>query len=261
MTTHTPTDEQERAIAQVNDFLIDSDRKSFTLTGAAGTGKSTMLQFLSDLGREAMICAPTNKATNVLRSKGFKKATTLDRVLNKSVYVPVERDPTAEEISFCERHNIEVPRVVTEDTYAKIDNSAEGLVVICDESSMTNGDESARLINLYSKVIFVGDNFQLTPIDGEAWFQTIEPDVTLKEIVRTAALSEITQIVNLIRRRSPEWKKTAWRKEVSLIHQNDFDAVEVALKAADIVIAHKNMGIIYLTPSAYSAIFLDINKG
>jgi tRNA(Met) C34 N-acetyltransferase TmcA len=197
----TPTADQARAITEIELFLTDPDRKSFTITGAAGTGKTTMLRFLSDLGRKPVICAPTNKATNVLRSKGFKKATTLDRVLNKSVYVPVSRAPTAEELNYYERHQIEAPSAIIEDTYEKVDSEDAGLLVICDEASMTNIDECARLIDLYSKVIFVGDSFQLTPVEGEAWFQVIEPDVTLTEIVRTAALSEVTQIVNLMRHR------------------------------------------------------------
>jgi len=116
-------------------------------------------------------------------------------------------------------------------------------VVIVDESSMTNEDEYARLIALYAKVIFIGDVFQLPPVDGKSWFQEIDPDVTLTEIVRTGALSEITLIANLIRRKSPEWKKTDWHKEVTILRNNDFEndeAIEAALKNADIVLAHKN---------------------
>lgn len=238
---YTPTCDQARAIRLIQIFLDDPDRRSFTLTGAAGTGKTTLLQIITASIENAVVCAPTNKATIVLRTKGFKKATTMDRVLNKTSYVPVSRPPTEEEIAFFKENRIEIPKFIIEDTYEKVDNQQPGLVVIVDESSMTNEDECARLIALYSKVIFVGDVFQLPPVDGKQWFQDIGPDVTLNEIVRTGALSEITQIANLIRRKSPEWKKTDWHNEVTIIRNNDWDAVEAALKGADIVLAHKNV--------------------
>ena len=101
-------------------------------------------------------------------------------MLNKTSYVPVSRPPTAEEIAFYKENAIEIPKFIIEDTYEKVDNQQPGLVVIVDESSMTNEDECARLIALYSKVIFVGDVFQLPPVDGKQWFQDIEPDVTLE---------------------------------------------------------------------------------
>jgi UvrD-like helicase C-terminal domain/AAA domain len=165
----------------------------------------------------------------------------MDRVLNKTSYVPISRPPTEEEIAFFNENLMPIPKTIIEDSYEKVDNQAPGLVVIVDESSMTNEDEYVRLIALYAKVIFIGDVFQLPPVDGKQWFQEIDPDVTLTEIVRTGALSEITQIANLIRRKSPEWKKTDWHNEVTILRNNDYESVEAALKNADIVLAHRNV--------------------
>lgn len=234
----TPTADQADAISAADAFLTDETRRSFTIDGAAGTGKTSLLHMLA-ASRDAVVCAPTNKAVGVLRSKGFGKATTLDRVLNKTVYAPIYRPPTTDEIEFYAENGLLIPDEIEEENYEKI-FSAEGRIVLVDESSMTNESENNRLIEGFEKVIFIGDAFQLPPVEGVSWFQTIDPDVRLSEIVRTAAQSEITQAANLIRRKSPEWKKADWQKEVKIVHRNDFDAVEEAIKLADVTLAHKN---------------------
>lgn len=222
----------------IDQFLTDSTRRSFSIDGAAGTGKTSLLHMMGAL-REAIICAPTNKAVGVLRSKGFPKATTLDRVINKTVYTPLFRPPTPEEIEFYTENDLTVPPVIEEDHYEKFSNAA-GHIVLVDESSMTNEEQYNQLIAGFEKVIFVGDAFQLPPVEGVQWFQTIQPDVSLNEIVRTALGSEITQLANLIRRKSPEWRKADWKAEVSIIKYNDFEAVEDAMRRADVTLAHKN---------------------
>ena len=232
---------QAEAFDTIQQFLADDERKSCVLDGPAGSGKTTLLrQLMESLPDRCVICAPTNKAVSVLRSKGFAKATTLDRVLNKTLCAMTQRQPTANEILFYKENDLVIPAQIEVEEYEKIDAEAGGLVVCLDESSMTNEAEFTRLLNAYPKVIAVGDGFQLPPVEGAKWFQTTDPDIRLTEIVRTGAGSEITTLANLIRRKSPEWNKNAWTQEVTILKRSDVMAVEQAMKDADIVLAHKN---------------------
>jgi len=233
------TKDQNTAISGIKGFIADPTRKTFLLDGSAGTGKTTMLKSISELGT-TVICALTNKATNVLRDKGFPKATTLDRVIKQSIYSPITRPPTPEEITFYKESGIESPEVITVPNYEKVDSEETGLLVVVDEASMTSEANFQDLLGLYPKVIYVGDRFQLPPVEGSQWFQTASPDVTLSEIVRTVAGSEITQLANFVRKQSPEWKKHDWQTEVSMVSRYEPRAVDNALLNADIVLAHKN---------------------
>lgn len=236
------TEDQTAAYDKIKQFLADPERKSFVLDGPAGSGKTTLIRILKDaLPDKVVICALTNKAVAVLRAKGFKNATTLDRVLNKSVYNPIIRPPTAQEIEYYTENELPIPAMIEEEDYEKLPADGAGTVVCVDEASMTNEVEFTRLINMYQKVIFVGDAFQLPPVEGTKWFQTAEPDVRLYKVVRTGEGSEITTLANMIRRKSPEWKKRDWKCEVTILNRNDRTAVEKALKDANITLAHKNI--------------------
>lgn len=236
------TKDQTTAYDKIEKFLEDTDRRSFILDGPAGSGKTTLLHRLKNiLGDRVVICAQTNKAVGVLREKGFDQATTLDRVLNKSIYAPIFRPPTPQEIEYYKEHDLPIPERIEEENYEKVPADGAGTIVCVDESSMTNEEEFTRLIAMYQKVIFVGDAFQLPPVEGVRWFQTATPDVRLYEVVRAGEGSEITALANLIRRKSPEWKKTDWTNEVTIIDRYDRSKVEQALKEGNITLAHKNV--------------------
>ena len=105
---------------------------------------------------------------------------------------------------------------------------------------MTSENDYSRLIDLYNKVVFIGDSFQLAPVEGDEWFQKAEPDVVLNQIVRTAQNSEVTQVASLIRKQNPEWKKNDWHNEVTIIPRINCTQIGEAMNNADIVLAHKN---------------------
>lgn len=237
----TLTTDQSKAIALVDGFLANKGKKAMSIQGAAGTGKTTLLRIIRDrLPDRSVVCAPTNKAVSVLRNKGFDKATTLDKVLNLSSYNPIRRPPSPEEIAYYTEHELEIPDIIEEERYTKIDNTDGGMLVCVDEASMTSEADFSRLTDLYEKVVFVGDGYQLPPVEGRAWFQEVTPDVALTEVVRTALGSEITNFAHLLRRKSPEWKNRGWQAEVSIISRHDRYVVDDALTAADIVLCHKN---------------------
>ena len=60
------TPDQRELYYKIEEFK-HSDQKMMSVTGYAGTGKTYMLNCVSD--RDTGICAPTHKAVGVLRSK------------------------------------------------------------------------------------------------------------------------------------------------------------------------------------------------
>jgi hypothetical protein len=70
------TQSQESAVARILDGVRRGD-SLLSLSGAAGTGKSTLISAIVDaLGNtEVEVCTPTLKAAQVLRAKGIEAST------------------------------------------------------------------------------------------------------------------------------------------------------------------------------------------
>ena len=242
-TTVTPTLGQRTAIETIQGFMSSSSAAEIcAIAGRAGTGKTTLLAMIRDKFRNAIIAAPTNKAVNVLRQKGFAKATTIDRVINHSVYQEKRRPPSDAEIAYFIEHEMDIPETVVEESYEKIvraDNVMPLLLV--DEASMVDYADLKKIIAAFPKTIFVGDPFQLPPVDGMAWFQTWTHDVQLDEIVRTSNVSEITLLANMIRDKNPKWASHAWTREVTIIKQSSALGRDDLWINSDIMLAHQNI--------------------
>ena len=84
---------QKEAIRRIRDWR-KSSRQQFVLTGYAGTGKTTVFEYiLNDLGlseENVIFACPTGKAAASLRQKGHESASTVA----SAFYVPVDRDET-----------------------------------------------------------------------------------------------------------------------------------------------------------------------
>ena len=227
---------------RIKQFMED-DNKLLTLTGPAGSGKTTLLRMVAAEIETAVFCAPTNKAAAQLRKLGFKKATTLDKVLHKKQYAGYFRDPTPEEIEFWKANDHPILDRVEVEEYEVIDNAAPGLLVVLDEASMSNLEEIHKLTSLYGKVFAVGDGFQLPPVEGREWFQQWQHDIVLNKIVRTAEGSKLAELCQRVRNRDPNWDNHDYGDEVVFLYGTPkklpLDALPY-LKDADIVLAFKN---------------------
>ena len=172
----TLTSDQQEACNKFLGFLL-SKEKEFYLFGAAGCGKTFLTQyFLSTVFENYKNCckllnlpediksyaltATTNKAVEVLQ-----RSFPLDFVstIYKTMGVTVLEDYNTGEVKL---HQYE---------HGKIENT----LLIIDECSML----SKEMLNIIrkrvsntSKVVFVGDNYQLAPVNEKAyWNETPEP--------------------------------------------------------------------------------------
>ena len=154
--------------------------KYTVIAGYAGTGKSTLVKFIIDAldVEEDRVCfaAYTGKAAEVLRKKGNKNVCTLHRLL----YNHMPRAAGG---------FIRIPKP-----------SLDYDIVVVDECSMAPKVLIDLLLKHKVYVLFLGDPFQLPPIDKDDDNHLLDkPHVFLDEIMRQEAESEIIQLTMKIR--------------------------------------------------------------
>jgi energy-coupling factor transporter ATP-binding protein EcfA2 len=180
---------QQKTLEAVTALL--GDEKFAVLSGYAGVGKTTLLRFLSGIGfTRIQFLAPTNKAAAVLNKKikPFECIT-----IHKWLKITPKQD--GDKITWKQFDQAKLMA-----SLAKLD------LVVVDEASMLNSElleilERFILKNMTvsTKVLFVGDNFQLPPVEETKSPVFKYPRVVMKEIVRQAKDSPIIQASMQIR--------------------------------------------------------------
>ena len=161
-----------------------NNEKYIIIAGYAGTGKSTLVNFiiqaLADDGikidEDVCFCSFTGKAAQVLLKKGNKNVTTLHKLLYESIPKP---DGTF---------------------FRKPKTEIEYKIVVVDEVSMAPRNLMELLFKHNVFIIALGDPFQLPPVDKDQDNGLLNnPDVFLDEIMRQSLDSEIIQLSMKIR--------------------------------------------------------------
>lgn len=158
----------------------NAHEKYTTISGYAGTGKSTLVRFIIealDVDEDKVCYATfTGKAAEVLRRKGNKNAMTLHRLLYDSF----------------PRQGGGFLRVPKKCLYYT--------VVVVDEVSMVPKSMINMLLNHQVYILFLGDPFQLPMIDKNESHDILDhPHVFLDQIMRQAEESEIIRLTLDIR--------------------------------------------------------------
>lgn len=156
---------------------MKTDEKRFVLAGYAGAGKTTVAREIGDaVGMDlTAFLAYTGKAANVLREKGCGWCSTI----HGAIYHLVD--------------DIKGEPVFALDTEADIKGCR---LVIVDEYSMLPKKVREDLESLAAKVLYLGDPFQLPPVQGEC---DLKPDFFITEIHRQALESNIIRYATDVR--------------------------------------------------------------
>lgn len=172
------TEEQSELVKRLKDWYTKSDRQWYSYTGAAGTGKTTVVEaVIEELGIERYIaCAYVGKAVTVLARHGLP-ASTIHSMIYNVIWVPV-----------LDEHG---NRVIKEDGKPKmrvefsLKPSIKGdpQLIIVDEATMVNDDLAADILSFGIKTVFIGDNNQLPPVFGVSSVM-LNPDFWLTRIMR-----------------------------------------------------------------------------
>ncbi len=192
-----PNIQQIDALNEMDRFM-KSNETSMTLSGYAGTGKTSLMEMIAKKGqkqnRPVMFCATTNKAAAVLNDRvskaGFKAST-----LNKVFGINVEVDSSK---AYNARNLVNVLKDV---------DIMPGTTIIIDEASMIN-EENYKILNDIAKehrlkIIYVGDEAQLAPVNEDKISKVFRNGegkvIRLTQVERTdnnAILKEATAIRN-----------------------------------------------------------------
>lgn len=193
-----PNAQQVDALNEMDRFM-KSNETSMTLSGYAGTGKTSLMEIIAKKGRKqhhpVVFCASTNKAAAVLNERvseaGFKAST-----LNKVFGISVEVDSNSN--TYNARNLVNVLRDA---------DITPGTTVIIDEASMIN-EENYNILNNIAKqnslkIIYVGDSAQLAPVNEDKISKVFRNGegkvITLTQVERTddnAILKEATDLRN-----------------------------------------------------------------
>ena len=194
------------------------DGEKYTvISGYAGSGKSTLVKFiiaaLQIPEEEVGYACYTGKACNVLQKKGNKNVCTLHRLLYE--HFP-QKDGT-----FFRRPKLEI----------------EYSIVVVDECSMASKELIDQLLRHKVYVIFLGDPFQLPPINPADDNHLLDnPHIFLHEIHRQAQESEIIRLSMDIREQKPLQLFNG--KDVKIIRPTDL--VDGMYMWADQILCAKN---------------------
>jgi exodeoxyribonuclease-5 len=169
------TDRQKYALYKIVKAIREDEAKEFTMGGYAGTGKTSLAQFLVKFFPDFKVCAYTGKAAAVLTRKGIP-AQTIHSLIYRPQIVPG--------IGF-----------VGFELASRYDVGCKGFIV--DEASMVSQEIYHDLKSFDLPIIFIGDHGQLEPI-GSDFNLMSKPNVTLEEIHRNAG--EIARFAEHLRK-------------------------------------------------------------
>ena len=145
-------EDQAGALGNIKEFLSDKYSLFLSIEGAAGTGKSTLIKEAIRGQASVAVTAPTHKAKKVVSKFTGRRAGTLHSLLG------LQPDMSLEQF---DKHNVLFAQL----SGCKMENYK---LMILDESSMVNKDLYHIILDtagrFRTKVIFMGDPFQLTPV-------------------------------------------------------------------------------------------------
>jgi exodeoxyribonuclease-5 len=177
------SDEQERAMAAIDEFMADPTRQVFHLHGLAGSGKTTVLRHVAQQYKHATLCTLTGKAASVLRRKTGLAAQTLHSFFYHLIDAKKNKRTGREDLRFARSHE---------------PGQLSGELVLIDETSMISEAIWRDLLATGAKIIACGDPGQLPPVQGVRVFD--RADFMLTEIHRQALDSPIIRQAHAVRR-------------------------------------------------------------
>lgn len=179
--------DQVQALTQIGDWLDRPRRKDFVLSGYAGTGKTFIVKlinaYIHEMGMEAVNVSYTGKAADVLRGHdlAFPAST-----IHSAIYKPMEIWKNG-------KKGVEWRRIKEREFTPHF--------VVADEASMIGKELYKDLVFFKKPILFIGDGFQLEPIETGDFSIMKHPDITMTEIVRQAQGSPIIGMSSLLRHR------------------------------------------------------------
>jgi exodeoxyribonuclease-5 len=185
----TLTEHQQEQLNSVKEALTTGDEA--VLSGAAGTGKTTVLKQLQEqLKMPVIYLAPTGKAAVRVKEQSGTSCQTIHSALFSEVDELESEEGGKVELKFSEPKPPE--------------GCYRGTLVVVDEASMV-GEELARILRqqvidiAQAKILWVGDHEQLPPVKSNWGADLQNPHGKLTEVHRQALGSPVLELATRIR--------------------------------------------------------------
>ena len=186
-------DQQKEVLKQIDDFINNKDEFAMTISGWAGTGKTTLMEIVNRrywMGHTVHFAATTHKAAGVLKEKVGKKVFTVNSLFG----IMIETDMEGETYDVSKK-----ARKLADD---KVKPNS---IIIIDEASMLSIQNYIDVVlkakERKCKIIFIGDSAQLSPVNEDdisvVFRNTDHRIVELTKVMRTddnAILNESTAV-------------------------------------------------------------------
>lgn len=241
------TADQQEALQHIDDFL-SGEQQVFLLCGYAGTGKTFLMngltKYLQSQERTFVLLAPTGRAAKVLKEKTGLNATTI----HKEIYLT----DALKEYKTKEEDGTETFKYFFE---LKRNERNDDAVFLVDEASMisdvySEGEffrfgsgfllrdlfEYIKLFNQGTrrKVIFIGDNAQLPPVN-----MPISPALDTDYLWDKCGLkAELYQLSEVVRQKAESGILQNATRLRSAIQENQFTSFKIDTTPHDIISVH-----------------------
>jgi exodeoxyribonuclease-5 len=174
-------DQQKDVISQIDDFINNPNEFAMTISGWAGTGKTTLMEIVNRrywMSHTVHFAATTHKAAGVLKEKVGKKVFTVNSLFG----IMIETDMDGETYDVSKK-----ARKLADD---KVKPNS---IIIIDEASMLSIQNYIDVIlkakERKCKIIFIGDSAQLSPVnedDISIVFRNVDHRIVeLTQVMRT----------------------------------------------------------------------------
>lgn len=159
---HTPTQKQSELLNLLSGFIFDDEKDSlFLLKGYAGTGKTTTISAfvnaLSNVGKKAVLLAPTGRAAKVIAVYSKRPAFTI----HKKIYFPKKQANGS--VDFVLQPNKHRNTIFIVDEASMIPDSRQNQKLF-ETGSLLDDLISYVYAGHQCKLIFIGDTAQLPPV-------------------------------------------------------------------------------------------------
>lgn len=185
--------DQRKGLAEMLTFMRDASQREMVLTGAAGTGKTSLLHvFLKELSKEfkkiKVYCtAYTNEAVRVLSQRSGKN---YDKTISGLLGLKLEQ-------------NEDKGKILVRDGVC---HARKYRLIVIDEASMINDDCYAMIQSVlrdfpHMKILYVGDEAQLPPVNfaSSVVFSCVPNIFRLTKVMRVSEDNPIIDLVTPIR--------------------------------------------------------------
>nr|DAJ14211.1 MAG TPA: exodeoxyribonuclease V [Myoviridae sp. ctNPX13] len=224
---------QETALQNLLQWWRHRTKQVFEISGAAGTGKTTIVRELIDsLGLsndQVLFMAYIGKATLALSRTGLNAKTIHSSICDIEM-VPKE-DENGDPIVTANKRYIWVPKFSRK---KYLDGDVRLIVV--DEAAMVPEELAKWILEFNIPVIALGDLNQLPPVIGNSFFLK-RPDVVLTEIMRQSSESPIPWLAKSILE-GRRLERGIIESKIAIMGQRDFD--KRLFKESDIIICGTN---------------------